>query len=360
MEFVTSIISAVRPALPVSLVIILLVLALFTINKLFTKREAGKPHKSLWRHLAVFVVLVIGLIIIILASPMKDTQKGQILSLIGILLSAAIALSSTTFLGNAMAGIMLRAVRSFKMGDFIQVGDHFGRVTERGLFHIEIQTEYRDLTTLPNLFLITNPVKVIRSSGTILSTEVSLGYDIPHHKVEKLLLEAAHEANLTDPFVLIMKLGDFSITYRAAGLLTEVKRIISARSRLRAAMLDKLHQAGIEIVSPNVMTTRSISPGQLIAPEAGMKAKDDRSGRSAQAAPEAMVFDKADEAESAQKLQQRLEEVTKQITEHNEQLKKVGDQDSENLRKTIANLEQIKERIAHILQAKADKLEEND
>jgi len=37
------------------------------------------------------------------------------------------------------------------------VGDYFGRVTERGLFHVEIQTEDRDLATLPNMFLVSQP-----------------------------------------------------------------------------------------------------------------------------------------------------------------------------------------------------------
>ena len=64
----------------------------------------------------------------------------------------------------------LRAVRNFRMGDFIRVAEHFGRVSERGLFHTEIQTENRDLTTLPNLFLVTHPVTTIRTSGTIVST----------------------------------------------------------------------------------------------------------------------------------------------------------------------------------------------
>ena len=44
----------------------------------------------------------------------------------------------------------------------------FGRVTERGLFHTEIQTEDRDLVTLPNLYLVTNPVKVVRTFLTVL------------------------------------------------------------------------------------------------------------------------------------------------------------------------------------------------
>ena len=131
-----------------------------------------------------------------------------------------------------MAGMMLRAVRSFRPGDFIRVGDYFRRVSEQGLFHVEIQTEDRDLTTMPNLYLVTNPFKVIRSSGTIISAEVSLGYDIPRTKIESLLIEAALAVQLEEPFVLVTELGDFAVTYRISGLFPKVKHILSTRSAL--------------------------------------------------------------------------------------------------------------------------------
>ena len=70
------------------------------------------------------------------------------LQLYGIVLSATIALSSTTLVGNAMAGIMLRTLRNFSPGDYVHVGDYFGRISEMDLLHTEIQTEERDLTTL--------------------------------------------------------------------------------------------------------------------------------------------------------------------------------------------------------------------
>ncbi|HSN56415.1 MAG TPA: mechanosensitive ion channel domain-containing protein [Candidatus Sulfomarinibacteraceae bacterium] len=121
--------------------------------------------------------------------PIGDHRQGQLLSLFGIVLSAAVALSATNFLGNALAGFMLRSIRHFRIGDFNRCGEHFGRVTERSLLHTEIQTEDRDLTTLPNLFLISNPMTTVRSSGTIVSATVSLGYDIPRKRIETLKAE---------------------------------------------------------------------------------------------------------------------------------------------------------------------------
>jgi small-conductance mechanosensitive channel len=118
-----------------------------------------------------------GMLAIIVALPIRDAVRGQLLSLIGILLSAAIALSSTTFIGNIMAGIMLKVVKSARPGDFITVAQLTGRITEMGLLHTEIQTEFRDLVTVPNIYMVTQPLQVVRASGSIITAEVSLGYD---------------------------------------------------------------------------------------------------------------------------------------------------------------------------------------
>ena len=158
----------------IAVVVIFVTAVRFILNKRFAKYTG---HRFRLQIITLLLSLV-GLIAIIVALPLKESTTGQLLSLLGLLLSAAIALSSTTLLGNILAGLMLRAIKNFRPGDFVRIGEHFGRVSERGLFHIEIQTEDRDLTTLPNLHLVTNPVKVIRSSGALITAEVSLGYDI--------------------------------------------------------------------------------------------------------------------------------------------------------------------------------------
>ena len=102
-----------------------------------------------------------------------------------------------------MAGLMLKAVGSFRTGDFIRVDQHFGRVTEKFLLHTEIQTEDRDLVTLPNLYLISHPMRVVRSSGTLISCELTLGYDIHRRKVTDLLRQSGEKAGHEEPLSLI-------------------------------------------------------------------------------------------------------------------------------------------------------------
>lgn len=260
----------------------------------FKRKQVVTGEHQLSRQLTMFVFTAVFVVTFIVFLPISESLRAEFLSLLGILVTAAIALSSTTFVGNAMAGLMLRAVENFRPGDFVRVGEHFGRVSERGFLHTEIQTEDSDLTTLPNLFLVANPVKVVRSSGTIISAHVSLGYDVSHTQVMALLKQAAEASELTDCFVHVVELGDFSISYRVAGFLSEIKTLISAKSRLRESILQTLHANGVEIVSPRFVNQRQLEQDQRFIPRnIGKSAEPSDEG-----SVESVIFDKADEAES--------------------------------------------------------------
>ena len=289
-------------------ILAILLAALMGLNRTLIRYQQKHPERQIQRLALMFAATILALFFFIVFLPISEGLRGQILSLLGILLSAMIALSSTTFLGNALAGVLLRSVRSFRTGDFIYIREHFGRVSGRGLFHIEIQTEDRDLVTLPNLFVTNNPVKVTRESGTIVSSEVSLGYDVPRNQVESLLQKAATEAGLEDPFVYIMKLGDFSILYRVNGMLTDIKQQLSTRSRLNGAILDIFHSDGIEIVSPNFMNTRDVG-GQTFAARPLIK---DSTPIDAQD-PEEIIFDKAEKAATLEEQKASLTEIEKRL-----------------------------------------------
>ncbi|MEM6808250.1 MAG: mechanosensitive ion channel family protein, partial [Pseudomonadota bacterium] len=120
----------------------------------------------------------------------------------------------------------------------------------------------------------------------------------------KLLREATHVAGLKDGFVQVRELGDFSIVYRVAGLLEDVKSLISARSRLREAMLDALHDGGIEIVSPNFMTTRALDPQRSVIPVTKRRQPDP-----ARTQGEDVAFDKAEDAASVESLRKDLQKL---------------------------------------------------
>lgn len=311
MDYLQAIVALLRDWIPFLITLLVGIIVVSGIYYVLLKRK--RPAGTIvGRQLLIAAIVGIFAIMLILELPIDNEPRGQLLSLLGILATAAVALSSTTLLGNAMAGFMLRSIRNFRPGDFIVVDDHRGRVSELGLLRTEIQTEHRNLTTFPNLYLVTNPVTVVRSSGTFISSTVSLGYDVPREKIEECLLKASEDAGLTEPFVFVLELGDFSITYQAAGFLEDVKYLISAESNLRECMLDSLHAAGIEIVSPTFMNQRQVEARRVFIPKGSARTKR-KADPADEPRPEERMFDKAEIAESEAKAEDRLKEVIEEI-----------------------------------------------
>lgn len=306
--------TALSAVLPLLLLLVASLLAAWGINRILFDRFGWLADQRLLRQSLLISMVVLGLVIAILLLPVSEETRGHLLSLLGLLLTAIIAMSSTTLASNAMAGLMLRAMRNFRTGDFVRIGDHFGRVTEIGLFHTEIQTSNRDLTALPNAYIANNPATVVRHSGTIIEATLSIGYDVAHARVEALLLEAAEQTGLEDPFVLILDLGNFAVSYRIAGFLGETKRLVSAGTVLRRAVLDTLHRAGVEIASPSLMGQRPIPAGTQLVPQEPAPActvtPDEAESR-----PEDVVFDKAEEAERIEKLRLDRKALAEELKE---------------------------------------------
>jgi small conductance mechanosensitive channel len=301
-------------------ILIGLCVLVFVVHRQLLALYKDKPSQQHYRQLIMVGVYLFAAILAIMVMPLSDLTQGQLLSFLAILLSATIALSSTTLVGNALAGIMVKSLRNCRPGDYIRVGDHFGRISEMDLLHVELQTEDRDLTTLPNLYLATNPVTVLRSSGTLMHVAVSLGYEIDRKQAEQALLQAATETGLEKPFVQILELGDFSVSYQVSGVLTDIEQLIGTRRKLRARALDELHAAGIEIVSPSFMNTRVVDgSGRSVRMGAKPVPHEDN-----EPDPDAVAFDKAQQAEGLEKLRKEYTDLSQELIGIEQELKEAG------------------------------------
>ena len=271
------------------------------------RRASGDAADTAFRsQIGTAVAILTGLLVVIFVLP-EDTDSDLAFSLFGLIVTGALAISSQSIIANAMAGLMLRTASSFKPGDFIEVAEQMGRVTERGLFHTEIQTADRDLVTLPNSLMVNQPVRVVRASGTIVSATASIGYDVSRHELEELFVAAAEAAGLIEPFVQVLDLGDYSVNYRIAGFLEDPRSLLAARSRLRGKILDTLSDAEIEIMSPTYIARREASDEPLLPQGEGQVTK--RFRRTA----EDRVFDKAEGAARIEETKAKLVEATENL-----------------------------------------------
>ena len=339
--------------LQVAIVAALITAGFYATKKRLDSYFASRPHLKFRYQLIQIGGILLAILFVILFMPFDQTLRGQLLSLYGLIISVTIALSSTTLVGNIMAGLMLKAIGSCRPGNYITVGDYFGRISEMDLLHTEIQTEERDLTTLPNLYLVTHPVRVMRQSGTLLSVDVSLGYDVSRHRVEKLLVQAALDTGLESPYVQIRQLGDFSVSYQVSGLLKEVNNLIDKRRDLRARTMDALHQAGVEIVSPNFINTRAFDKDQNFIPDDMIEPDEVVIA----ASPDSLVFDKAEKAESVSNLREKLAGLESQIRNLDGVLAKPPNEKAQIAATTEkAQLQQRAERLKALIARKEAKI----
>jgi len=284
--------------------ILLILIALLLINSwIFKKLKFNKVSGNILKNSIAALIIFVGLLIFILSFPIDKTLKGQILSFLAIVVSAGIALSSTTVLGNLIAGIMNNSMNRFRNGDLIKIGDLQGRVTKKSIFHTEIQLEDSNFITIPNLYIATNPVKLTRKTDTVISTSVSLGYDISRITIEDSLKEAAILTGLTDPYVYITNLGDYSVSYKIHGFLEDSSKYFSTSSLLNANVMDVLHKRKIEIISPTFMNQINANDKVFIPTEI-IKNKISKEGKK----PEDLIFDEAIKSEKNEKNKDKLKQ----------------------------------------------------
>lgn len=347
MNEVFTLLSAAWPAL--------LTVALVLVGVLLARLVAlGGPQgtSSILFQLSVWLIVSAGIIALVIVLPLTEETQGQVLSLLGVLLSAIIALSSTTFVANAMAGIMLQVTQPFRPGDYIRVNELFGRVTRRALLNTQIQSDMRDLVTLPNLLLVNQPFTVLHREGTIISADVSIGYDVPYTRVQDLLLVAGEEAGLTEPFVLVQELLDHAVVYRACGFLEDMKHPLTARSNLRKKILEQLHGNGVEIVSPGFVYQRRVDPDESVIPEQPVLHTGEPVDE--HVAPEEKIFDKAEEAASLEELRQQREQIHQDLKTGREQLKQASPEEKAALESRLAQLERREAWLIEQIERQAD------
>lgn len=298
------------------LVVIFIFAALLWLNSWFFAREyfsISSNNKNLYKGSFSIFLILLGVVIFILTLSISDSAKSQILSLLGIVLSAGIALSSTTLLSNLIAGFMNSNASRFKSGDLIEIENLKGRVTKKSFFYTEIQLADSNFVTIPNLYLATRPLKNTRKSDTVISTEVSLGYDVSRKIISEALKEGATKTGLTKPYVYIISLGDFSIVYRISGFLEDTSNYFTTSYSLNKYILDALHKRNIEIVSPNFINQRQVGDKEFISKNSQYEKEEKYN--------ESQIFDKAKTFEKLESTKDKLQKELQHAEDKEEKVK---------------------------------------
>jgi len=111
--------------------------------------------------------------------------------------------------------------------------------------------------TIPNSVLVSTSTTNYTRLGMVMSSTVTIGYDVPWRQVHALLLRAADRTpNIRKqpiPYVVQRELSDFYVEYTLVARLEDERRRIEALSILHSQIQDAFNEFGVQIMSPHYM-----------------------------------------------------------------------------------------------------------
>jgi small-conductance mechanosensitive channel len=242
-------------------------------------RETVRPT----RRIAMIVVWLLALVMAYPYLPGANTEAFKGLS---VLLGLMVSIGGASVVGQALSGLILMYTRTFRLGDYVRVGQFEGTVIEIGMYQTRIRTGLGEDLALPSSMILGevthNFSRPAVGAGFMLDTTVTIGYDAPWRQVHAMLEEAARRtpAVLQDPppQVLQTVLSDFFVEYR---LVTQASvsapgARAEARGRLLQNIQDVFNEHGVQIMSPHYF---SDPERPKIVPKARWFESPARSGR---------------------------------------------------------------------------------
>lgn len=196
--------------------------------------------------------------------PYLPGSNSGVFQGISVFVGLIVSLGSSTVIGNIIAGLVITYMRPFKIGDRIKLNDTTGNVIEKTPLVTRIRTPKNEVVTIPNSFVMSshtvNFSQSAREYGLIIHSEVSIGYDVPWRKINKLLIEAAlNTPGVVDdprPFILSTSLNDWYPVYQVNAYIKDADKLAQIYSDLHQSIQDRFNEEGIEIMSPHYMAVR--------------------------------------------------------------------------------------------------------
>lgn len=217
----------------------------------------AEPTYKLLRALAIIFTLMIGF-------PYLPGAQSEFFRGFSLFVGALVTLGSTAAVGNMVSGVILTYTRAFRVGDRVAIGDAVGDVLSKSLFVTRLRTIYNEEITIPNGLVLSGKVvnysNAAKRQELILKVEVGLGYDVHWSRTDELLKSAASEVPAVlkepPPFVWPKALENFAVIHELHAYTDRADSMGETHAALRRAVLDRLHGAGVEIMTPDVHSLR--------------------------------------------------------------------------------------------------------
>ncbi len=210
---------------------------------------------------------VLFLLVLMVSFPYLPGANTPIFRGFSLFFGALVTFGSSGVIGNLFAGILLTYQRAFKLGDVVRIEGVYGKVTEKTLLVTRVVTAGNEHVTIPNSKVLADSVTNYSahglSKGFAVGLIVTIGYDVDWRIVHKLLLDGAARteqiATEPTPRVLENSFGNYAMEYALRAWTKTSEEIFDTHAALRRNVLDAFADAGVEIMTPTILSHRDAS-----------------------------------------------------------------------------------------------------
>lgn len=159
-------------------------------------------------------------------------------------------------LSNAFAGLAIQVEKPFRVGHWITVDGHEGRVAEVTWRATKIRTKTGNVVILPNNQVAQAAISNFSepAAPTLISVEVGAGYEVPPNDVRNAMLTAVRRVPRVlatpPPDVILNDFGDSALIYQARLWIDDFEVDFEILHDVRTAIYYEFHRRGIEIPWP--------------------------------------------------------------------------------------------------------------
>jgi small conductance mechanosensitive channel len=188
-----------------------IVIGLWAINRIVNLLKKALERSSVSVDIIPFFVTILNVLLkVLLLFSVAELVGIGTTSFVAILGAAtlAIGLALQGSLGNLAAGVVILLFKPFRVGEWIEVDENFGKVEEIQIFHTYLASPGNKTLILPNGEVINNTITNFSRKGSMrIELEMFMPYSESYPKVERIIREVLETA----PNVLKEPIADVGI-----------------------------------------------------------------------------------------------------------------------------------------------------
>lgn len=247
-----------------------------TVQRLSQERGAITNHQQeVSHHVVQIIVFSLAMLVVF---GIWGVQPADLFVGAGIA-TVVLGLAARQTLGAVLAGFVVLFSRPFELGDWVQIGEKEGIVTDISIVNTRIRTFNEESVMIPNDNVTDTEVTNRSREGRLrLETDVGVDYTTDVEAAMEIAAEAMAETETPmerpDPHVVLAEFGDSSVVLRLRYFINNPssRKMWNARTEVIAAVKDAFAEAGIKIPFPQRELSGREEAGGLAL--SGVRARD--------------------------------------------------------------------------------------